>query len=109
MPPVIDGQREDGMPKSLATRIVFCVVTSGMGVLFILEYARVLPWRHPYNCRAVFCDPYHWQILAFGICFFCMGLNFIIPTRMRELSSWNKSFVITALIAGLVGSLFFAK
>ena len=43
----------------LSTRIVLGVTTSGFGLLFMLLYAGVLPWKSPYHCRAVFCNPYH--------------------------------------------------
>lgn len=44
------------------------------GGFLVLSYLGVVPWRPPRRCRAVFCDPYHWPILCFGVGFAAMGV-----------------------------------
>jgi len=76
-------------------------------IVVILSYFGVIPWMPPKNCRAVFCDPHHWQILVIGIAFLCAALSLIIPARWPKLATMNALILLACFVAGVGGSFFF--
>ncbi len=75
-------------------------------LVLILSYFGVIR-TPPKKCRAVFCDPYHWQILVIGIAFLCAGLALIIPANNNGLARINGLILLSCFVAGVVGSFFF--
>lgn len=82
---------------------LFCIV-GGVGAYICALYFGLAPWRPPRHCSAVFCDPYHWQVLCFGLSFFLAGLAFLIPREWSWLGRTCSTGIVVALIAGLVGT-----
>ncbi len=76
-------------------------------LVLILSYFGVIPWTPPKKCRAVFCDPYHWQILVIGIAFLCARLALIIPADNKGLARINGLILLCCFVAGVVGSFLF--
>ncbi|MDN3577209.1 hypothetical protein QWZ03_10560 [Chitinimonas viridis] len=96
-------------PKPLPTegRVLLGVLVGGLGVFIMLLYWGVVPWRPSRYCTAIFCDPYHWQVLSLGVGFFCVGLCFLIPRRWQvlgRLASWG---VLLGFLVGIVGAFLF--
>jgi hypothetical protein len=85
-------------------RLLIFLLVGGMGLFIILLYAGVVPWRPSGRCRAVFCDPYHWQVLCFGITFVCAGLSFVIPRHWKSVGVLCSLTLLVSFVAGLVGS-----
>lgn len=92
---------------STKRRLLLFSLVSLPALLIVLLYFRIIPWTAPKRCRAVFCDPYHWQILVIGIAFFCAGLALIIPASWRKVTSINAVILVVCFVAGVIGSLFF--
>ena len=78
-------------------------------LVLILSYFGIIPWTPLRRCRAVFCDPYHWQVLVIKIAFLCAGLALIIPAGYKRLAKINGLILLGCFVAGVVGSLFFAR
>lgn len=79
-----------------------------MGAFIVLLYLGVIPWQPRARCRAVFCDPYHWQVLCFGLVFLLAGLSFLIPARLRVLRVLSSVMLITLFFGAFIGT-FFAR
>lgn len=92
-------------PPSAATRWFLLLVVGGTGGFILLLYLGVIPWRPYRGCRAVFCDPYHWQVACFGVAFLLAGVACVIPSRQRVLGLLCSAGLVTALIAGAVGTI----
>ncbi|WP_284101138.1 hypothetical protein [Parachitinimonas caeni] len=92
---------------SLPTRLLLFCLCGGTGLFIILTYAGIVPWKPSGRCRAIFCDPYHWQVLCFGITFFCAGSAFVLPRRWHRVGQLNGLCLLIALLAGLTGSFLF--
>jgi hypothetical protein len=86
------------------TRIVLFAIVGGVGLFIIGAYAGVYYWPPIRRCRAIFCDPYHWQVLAIGIAFFCAGLAYVIPEKWRIVGTLNALLLLAALLSGIIGS-----
>ena len=76
----------------------------GIGLFIIGAYFGLYYWPPVRRCRAIFCDPYHWQILAIGIAFFCAGVTFLIPKEWRIFGNLNAMVLVVSLLSGIVGS-----
>lgn len=100
--------RSDDTAMSWSTRLGLFVVVGGTGLFIIGAYLDIYHWPPVRKCRAIFCDPYHWQILAIGIAFFCAGLAYLIPKGCRTLGTLNSFVLLASLLSGIVGS-FMAK
>ena len=90
---------------SWRARIALFLIVSGVGVFLILSYMGYIYWppiRN--NRRAIFSDPYHWQILSIGIAFFCAGASFVIPRHWYILGRISGIGVVIGLLAGVIGS-----
>lgn len=90
---------------SLASRVAVFAVCGLVGGFIVLLYLGVIPWKPARRCSAVFCDPYHWQVLCFGLVFTLAGLMFIIPGHWRRTGRLVTWGFLLCLVAGLVGSL----
>ena len=88
----------------LQTRLVLFLIVGGVGAFLIGAYLGLYSWPRLRSCRAIFCDPYHWQILAIGIAFFCAGLAYLIPPGWKLVGKINGALVVGALLAGIVGA-----
>ncbi|HVY05477.1 MAG TPA: hypothetical protein VHB46_05835 [Burkholderiales bacterium] len=97
----------DASGLSPRQRSMLCIVVCAMASIPILLYFGVIPWTPPKRCRAVFCDPYHWQLPAIGIAFFCAGLSLVIPPERRVLARINGLAILGGFMAGVAGSFFF--
>ena len=91
-------------PISGRTSWVLFALLAGTGGFIVLLYLGIIPWRSSGRCRAVFCDPYHWQVLCFGTTFLLAGLAFIIPQRHRVLGSACSVGFIVSLLSAIVGT-----
>jgi len=89
-------------------RFVLFLITSGVGGFIVLSYFGVIPWSPSRHCRAVFCDPYHWQILSLGITFCSVGLAFLIPPRMETLWRICILVILCSFCAAMIGTIFFS-
>ena len=85
-------------------RLLIFLLAGGMGLFIILLYAGVVPWQPRGRCRAIFCDPYHWQVLSLGIAFVCAGLSFAIPRHWKAVGRLCSATLVVSFAAGLVGS-----
>lgn len=84
-----------------------CIACCGTGLFIVFEYAGILPWApglHPEVKRAVFQDPYHWQVLCIGLAFLSAGLLFLIPKSQPMLGRLLSLVFLGSLIAGITGS-----
>jgi hypothetical protein len=97
------------MPYPLSMRLFLCALLSSVGLLIILSYSSILPWVPSRHCRAIFCDPYHWQVLSFGIAFLCAGFTFIIPQGWRAIGKINALGVLGGFLVGLIGAFLFSQ
>lgn len=91
-------------PPSPQASALLSVILGGMGGFIVLLYLGVIPWRPTRYCRAVFCDPYHWQVLCFGLAFLMAGLAFVIPQRWRLLGKTGSWIFVVTLLSAIVGS-----
>lgn len=89
---------------SPGTRLLVFLLAGGMGAFICGLYFGVIPWRPSRHCRAVFCDPYHWQVLGFGLTFLLAGLAFVIPRNWRWLGRACSLGFIVSLVSSLVGT-----
>jgi len=89
-------------------RFVLFAITSGIGGIIMLIYFGVIPWSPSRHCNAVFCDPYHWQILSLGITFCLVGCAFLIPPRMETLVRLCTLAILCSFGAAMIGTIFFA-
>lgn len=90
---------------SWRARIALFLIVGGVGVFLILSYMGYIYWPPiRSNRRAIFSDPYHWQILSIGISFFCAGASFIIPSHWHILGRLSSIGVVVGLLAGVIGS-----
>lgn len=89
---------------SLHARMVLFALLAGTGLFIIGAYSGLYYWPPIRQCRAIFCDPYHWQILALGIAFFCAGLAYLIPERYKLVGTINATLLFAALFSGVIGS-----
>jgi hypothetical protein len=87
-------------------RVVLFAAIGGAGLLLVLGYFGLVPWRPSPRCRAIFCDPYHWQVLGLGIAFCCIGLTFIVPRRHAGLGRACALIAALAFGISLIGALF---
>ena len=90
---------------TLKARLGLFIVIGGTGLFIIGSYLGLFHWPPIRRCRAIFCDPYHWQILAIGIAFFCAGLAYLIPKAWKRLGNLNAATLLVCLISGIVGSI----
>ena len=90
-------------------RATLFVILVGVGLFILGGYLGVYYWPPIRQCRAIFCDPYHWQILAIGGAFLCAGLSFVIPEKFRLLGKVNAAVLLFALFAGIIGSFVAAR
>jgi hypothetical protein len=100
----VDEEWKRQLPKQ---RRLWAALVCIPALVLILSYFGVIPWMPPKRCKAVFCDPYHWQILVIGIAFLCAALTFIIPARWPKLAAINGLILLACFLAGVAGSLFF--
>ena len=100
------GDRSAAQP-SLKTRLLLGLLCGGIGMFIILSYFGVIPDSSVGRCRAIFCDPYQWQVLSFGMAFFSTGLALVIPPTWPRLGRLASLGVVGGLLAGLVGTFFF--
>lgn len=91
-------------PLSLPARLTLFVLAGGIGAFNIGAYLGLYYWPPIRRCKAIFCDPYHWQILAIGTAFFCAGLAYLIPQRWKRVGQLNAAILLVSLVAGVVGS-----
>lgn len=89
---------------TLKTRWALFVIAGGTGLFIIGAYAGIYYWPPIRRCRAIFCDPNHWQILSIGIAFLCAGLAYVIPERYALLGKVNATILLATLLAGIIGS-----
>lgn len=97
-------KQPDEFSMSWQGRMALLVIVGGTGIFIIGAYAGLYDWPPMRSCRAIFCDPYHWQILAIGIAFFCAGLAYVIPSHLRALGKFNAMVLVTSLLAGILGA-----
>lgn len=91
-------------PLSWRARVALCLIVGGAGLFIVGAYAGWYYWPPIRACRAVFCDPYHWQVLAIGVAFVCAGLAFVIPERFRLTGQLNAAVLVVSLLAGVIGA-----
>lgn len=90
---------------SWRARIALFTIVGGVGILLILSYLGYIYWPPVRNKRrAIFSDPYHWQILSIGVSFFCAGASFVIPRHWHFLGKMSSIGVVVGLLAGVIGS-----
>lgn len=106
-PPTSRPDDEDWNQRLPKNRPLWAALVCIPALVLILSYFGVIPWSPPKRCRAVFCDPYHWQILVIGIAFLCAGFSLIIPADNKRLAQINWLILLSCFIAGVIGSLFF--
>ena len=85
-------------------RAALFLIVGGVGAFIIGAYAGLYYWPPIRRCRAVFCDPDHWQVLALGVAFFCAGLAFVIPPRLRLIGRLNSVLLVACLLGGVIGA-----
>lgn len=88
-------------PARIALMLALC---SG-GMLLIAFYFGWLPWPRPQHCRAVLCDPAHWQLLMIGVGFVLLGLPLLVPARHTSAVGWMVLIAIACLMSGVIGLL----
>lgn len=86
------------------TPVVLGLLASGAGIFIILLYAGVIPFQPPARCRALFCAPYHWQILCFGLGFAGMGAALLSTGKESALGRACAYAGAVALAAALAGT-----
>lgn len=91
-------------PYSWSTRLLLFFLVGGSGLFTILSYAGVIYWPPIRRCRAIFCDPYHWQVFSFGLAFWCAGFAFFIPEHLRIVGRLNSICLLVSLLAGIIGA-----
>ena len=91
-------------PMTWKARVMLFVIVGGVGLFIIGAYSGLYYWPPIRRCKAIFCDPYHWQVLSIGIAFLCAGLAYIIPERLRLLGKVNAFMLLISLLAGVIGS-----
>lgn len=90
---------------SWCARIALFFIVGGVGVFLILSYMGYIYWPPiRSNRRAIFSDPYHWQILSIGVSFFCAGASFVIPRDWHFLGRMSGIGVVVGLLAGVICS-----
>lgn len=94
-------------PLPMAGRVLLGVLVGGLGLFIMLLYWGVVPWRPSRYCTAIFCDPYHWQVLSLGVGFFCVGLCFLIPRHWQVLSRLASWGLLLGFLVGIVGAFLF--
>ena len=99
-----DGEVLVGNEMTFKARLWLFIVIGGTGLFIIGSYLGFYYWPPIRRCKAIFCDPYHWQILAFGIAFFCAGLAYLIPKEWKRLVNLIAATLLVCLISGIVGS-----
>jgi hypothetical protein len=87
-------------------RWIGCLAAAGVGLCLLGEYAGVLPWRPSARSgkRAIFGDPYHWQVAAIGLAFFLAGVSFVVPPKWPLLGRALGISIVVSLAAGIIGS-----
>jgi hypothetical protein len=91
--------RAGGTARFLAT------LCAASGAFIVLLYLGVVPWRRVGRCRALLCDPYHWQVLCFGVAFAAAGALFLIPPRLAPLGRLVALLAVASFAAALGGAL----
>lgn len=81
-------------------------VASAPGFLLVLWYLATVLSRLPRQCRAIFCDPHHWQVFFFGLGFAGIELTVLPSSKLPRLARVILCSSVTLLGATLVG--FFA-
>ena len=94
-------------PKTIGGRLLLASLVASPGIFLMLGYFRVISFESRRPCRAIFCEPTHWQVLCIGLAFFCAGLSLVIPQRWRLIGSINAIAVLGCLVAGIAGTFFF--
>ena len=97
----------EGAPKTNGGRLLLAALVASPGVFLMLGYFGVISFESRRPCRAIFCEPTHWQVLCIGLAFFCAGLSFVMPPRWRLVGAINSMAVLGCLLAGIVGTFFF--
>jgi hypothetical protein len=92
---------------SLGGRLLLFGLFCGTGLFIVLQYFGVIPASPGRRCRAIFCEPDHWQVLCFGLSFLCAGLAILTPPRYPRLGKAFGMALIGNLLAGLIGSFLF--
>lgn len=80
-----------------------------MGGLLIAASLGVIEFGTPRGRPAVFRDPRHWQLAAFGLTFFCAGAAVALQRRMEMLARFNGMVLLLSLFIGLWGSVWYAR
>jgi hypothetical protein len=89
---------------SSISKIILFLIVGSVGAFITSAYLGWIYFPPVRRCQAVFCDPYHWQILSHGIAFLTAGLALVIPARFQRIGRLNGICLLTSLIAGIVGS-----
>ena len=80
-------------------------LVAAVGVGILLAATGVVQWPASRRCRAIFCEPTHWQIACIGVAFLCAGLALVIPPRFKRLLRVNAGVLVVCFLAGVIGSL----
>ena len=94
-------------PMSLSGRMIMFCLCSAPGIFILLQYFGVVRTSYVGRCRAIFCEPDHWQVLCFGLAFFCVGLAFLIPQRFPVLGTVNALALVGCFVSAIIGTFFY--
>lgn len=86
-------------------RIALMLALCSSGLLLIVFHFGWLPWPRPQYCRAVLCEPRHWQALMIGAGFVVLGLHLLVPVRYPRVIGLMVLTAIAVLLGGVIGLL----
>lgn len=85
------------------------LLAAGVGLFLILYSLGVIEARSASRRNAVFNDPGHWQIVAFGLVFVISGALFAIPERARALGRFVAMLFTVVMLTAGAGTIWYAN
>lgn len=85
-------------------RIGLAAALGAAGLAIIAAYFGAFNHPPASECLAIFCDPYHWQILAIGIAFSSGSASLLIPEGWPATERFNATLLLLSFLAGFAGS-----
>ncbi|MDX2226481.1 MAG: hypothetical protein SFY92_05210 [Verrucomicrobiae bacterium] len=93
-------------PPSPKERLILCLIVGGVGLFLILSSLGIINLPPPRRPRkALFEDPRHWEITAFGLAFLLAGLSLLPDDRHMRLKKMFGTLSALPLLAGMTSVL----
>lgn len=90
-------------------RLFASALVCAMGAFILLLSLGVIPWSPTPSRRqrAIFADPYHWQIGVVGLAFFSAGVAMALDQRRPRLARTASIIAALSLVAAIAGVVVF--